>query len=66
MKYIYCVDEDMKTTLLSKGFNLINTINSPNRNVYVFKYTSELFSLDFNINDIKKTCVLFDKLHMTF
>ena len=66
MKYIYCTDENMKTTLLSKGFKLINTVNSPNNKVHVFKCTPELFSLDFSIDDIKRTCVLSDKLLMTF
>lgn len=66
MKYIYCVDNDMKNTLISKGFKLINTINSPNRNVYVFKFVRELFSADFSIDSIRRTCVLSDKLHMTF
>lgn len=66
MKYIYCVDEDTKATLLSKGFKLINTITSPNRDVYVFKFVRELFSSDFSIDSIRRTCVLSDKLHMTF
>lgn len=66
MKYIYCVDEDMKATLLSKGFKLINTIKNPNKNVYVFKFVHELFSSDFSIDTIRQTCVLSDKLKMTF
>lgn len=65
MKYIYCVDEDMKATLLSKGFKLINTIKNPNKNVYVFKFVHELFSSDFSIDTIRQTCVLSDKLKMT-
>lgn len=66
MKYIYCVDEDMRATLLSKGFKLINTIKNPNKNVYVFKFVRELFSSDFSIDNIRRTCVISDELHMTF
>lgn len=66
MKYIYCIDENTKSILLSKGFKLLNTINDPNKKVYVFKFVHELFSSDFSIDDIKRTCVLSDKLKMTF
>lgn len=66
MKYIYCVDNDMRDTLLSKGFKMINTINNPNKKVYVFKLIPELFSSDFSVDDIRRTCVLSDKLKMTF
>lgn len=65
MKYLYCKDEALSSTL-SKQAKLLNTISTSNGKVSVFEYEPTLFSLDFNDIEIKKKCVISDKLNMYF
>lgn len=63
---LYCIDEDMKDTLVSKGLSLITVNKHPQRNVYIFEYNPKTFSLNFSDDHVRKTCLLSDKLLMTF
>ena len=62
--YLYCRDEQLCNTLLSKKMKLLNKISSSNGETWVFEYNSSLFSLDFNNMEIKNKCCLSDKLIM--
>ena len=63
---IYCIDENVKDTLLSKGIKLITVNKNSNKDVYIFEYNPKTFSLNFSDPMIRKTCYLSDKLLMTF
>lgn len=63
---LYCIDEDMKNTLVSKGLRLITVNKNPQNNIYIFEYNPKIFSLNFSDDKVRKTCILSDKLLMTF
>lgn len=63
---LYCIDEKMKDTLVSQGLKLITTNKNSNKAVYVFEYNPKEFKLNFSDSKVRKTCVLSDKLLMTF
>ena len=63
---LYCIDDEMKNLLVSKGMQLITTNKNSNKNVYVFDYNPKQYSLNFSDSEVRKKCILSDKLLMTF
>lgn len=66
MKYLYCRDENLYNTLLSKNMKLLNTMSSSNGKTWIFEYDPSLFCLNFENKEIKQKCHLSDKLIMSF
>ena len=66
MQYINVIDESLCKTLLSKGYRILNSINSNGIKMWTFKYEPHLFCLDFEDIDVSKKCFLTDTLKMTF
>lgn len=62
MKYLYCKDETLSSTLLSQGAKLLNTISTSQGKVSVFEYPT---TFSFDIKD-KKNYMVSDKLNMCF
>lgn len=65
-KYINVTDKTLCDTLLSKGYKLLNSINSNNIEMWTFEYVPHLFSLDFEDKEVSKKCFLSDTFKMTF
>ncbi|MDF2951037.1 MAG: hypothetical protein K0S18_620 [Anaerocolumna sp.] len=61
------IDEELKDTLLSKSYKLINTIEDIHKKkIWLFEYNPSLFCLDINDEEIKQKCFFSDALKMTF
>ncbi|MDF2588215.1 MAG: hypothetical protein K0S41_2056 [Anaerocolumna sp.] len=67
MQLINVTDEKVKDTLLSKKFNLINTIEDIHKNkIWIFDYNPSLFCLDINDENYKGKCYFSNSSKMTF
>lgn len=67
MKLINVIDENIKDTLLSHSYKLINTIEDiHNKKIWTFEYNPNLFSLDINDEKIKGKCFFSNSSLMTF
>ncbi len=42
MSFIYCLDEETKNNLLSKGYKFIKSESMQNQTAYVFEYKPEV------------------------
>lgn len=42
MSFIYCVDEQTKNNLTSKGYRLLKQESIQNQNVWIFEYKPEI------------------------
>jgi len=51
MSFIYCIDEDLKNNLISKGYKFIKQESIQNQTAWIFEYKSQI---QFDINDNKK------------
>ena len=65
MKYLYVIDKDLRDTLLSKGYTILNSTNS-NIEMWTFKYEPHLFCLNFEDKEVSKKCFISDTLKLTF
>lgn len=65
MQYLYVIDKDLRDTLLSKGYTILNSIDS-NIKMWTFKYEPHLFSLNFEDKEMSKKCFISDTLKLTF
>lgn len=66
-KFLYCIDENLCATLLSKEMKLLNTISdTSNRKIWIFEYNPSLFLFDLNDIEVKKKCFFSDSLKMIF
>jgi hypothetical protein len=67
MQLINVIDENVKDTLLSQNYKLINTINDiHNKKIWIFEYNPSLFSLDINDEMFKGKCFFSNSSMMTF
>ena len=61
------IDEELKNTLLSKSYKLINTIEDIHKKkIWSFEYDPSLFYLDINDEEIKQKCFFSESFKMTF
>jgi hypothetical protein len=65
MKYLYVIDKDLRDTLISKGYTILNSTNS-NIEMWTFKYEPHLFCLNFEDKEVSKKCFISDTLKLTF
>ena len=65
MKYLYVIDKDLRDTLLSKGYTILNSSNS-NIEMWTFAYEPHLFCLNFEDKEVSKKCFISDTLKLTF
>lgn len=65
MKYLYVIDKDLRDTLISKGYTILNSTNS-NIEMWTFKYDPHLFCLNFEDKEVSKKCFISDTLKLTF
>lgn len=65
MKYLYVIDKDLRDTLLSKGYTILNSTNS-NIEMWTFVYEPHLFCLNFEDKEVSKKCFISDTLKLTF
>lgn len=65
-KYVNVIDKELCDTLLSKGYKLLNSMNSNNKTMWTFEYAPCLFNLDFEDKSVSKKCFLTDTFKMTF
>ena len=65
MQYLYVIDKDLRDILLSKGYTILNSIDS-NIKMWTFLYDPHLFSLNFEDKEMSKKCFISDTLKLTF
>lgn len=66
-QFLYCCDAELSKKLLSHDYKLLNVIQTSNGEISVFEYNnSNTFSLDFSNTDIRKKCIVKNKLTMAF
>lgn len=67
MRLVNVIDEDVKNTLLSKKFKLINEIEDIHKKkIWVFEYNPSLFYLDINDESYKNKIYFSNSSLMTF
>lgn len=67
MQLINVIDENIKDTLLSKKYKLVNTIEDIHKKkIWVFEYNPSLFCLDINDENYKNKCFFSNSSKMTF
>lgn len=65
LQYLYVIDKDLRDILLSKGYTILNSIDS-NIKMWTFLYDPHLFSLNFEDKEMSKKCFISDTLKLTF
>jgi len=65
-KYLNVIDIGLADNLMSKGYKLLNSINSGGIKMWTFEYEPRLFCLNFEDKEVSKKCFLSDTFKMTF
>lgn len=63
--YLNVIDKDLCDILISKGYKLLNSIDSGVK-VWTFQYEPHLFSVNFEDKEMSKKCFISETLKLTF